>query len=546
MVLSQEIKKINRTAEEINAIERHPLSLEIFENKHSQIETKIGKRTLLLGDLNDLGEFEGQHVKYDIQGNKQAELSYAKDYLQGKSIFYYTSGKTKCEIEFVRGKPTGEWRSYTPRGKILAKIFWNTNSLPTKVELFYPNGLISLERQFIYDRDTCLIKSVSFYKNSNKFEEYSTEIPSEELMDLIKTDGLLTILSSESPKCGLSASQTGLFTGFYTRYYKNGNVWLSLEFDHGLLEDIFESNDRWGNKREVKFRNGTGELSLHHYYGDVAITAKYAHGLLHGSFISKYEGGNKHIIGTHKNGLKTGQWLEYSFSGKRTKELNFNSDTLKTTLFSANDQKSKEFTTISGLLNETSYSFDFLGDTLEIINYKNGLHHGDYKKFINGILLRSGTYYIGEPVNNWITHGQFNDISHNTIYGDKSVKFNASDIPRFNSNITYEVTSSFEFKTSIIPTASYNYLIYPASEIEMGSYLLSNLDSDIILGASLYKVNINYDGWLNDIIHIKSPDTDFEKSAKNFIQNGSYFSPSFILGFPSTNTSYLIIDHYRN
>lgn len=512
---------------------------EVFLNSESEdiLSYKIGNKTIAEGELTE-GLKTGEWDFYYKNGKKRFSTHFIDNKLDGEYNSYYESGEVLCNAHFSEGNPTKKWTSYYKEGSVQGEISWLANHLPSSTILYFENGLIAFDKEFEYEKGKVIINIQSFYENSIPFESYTLEINLEEF-ESIKYD--LTL----STEPHLLFSETGSLTSFYERKYNSGKTWISCEFYDGKLLDVFEQNKPDGSSILGWQGEGTGIITHFHHFKDTAARVYYEDGIKHGSLKYFHSNNNTYKTGAYLKGSPANEWTLYSSSGKIRQQYLIEDSVIKWTFFGPKNKKEEEFRLYNGVLEGKGFKFNFFGDTTAYFSYEGGLLQGKFEKHQAGSLLRSGFYLNGEQTGNWLTHGQFNPVSHKTVFGNKQVIYDSQNIPSpefsFDPKIQLPHTPSFDYKAA----ETYNFEFFMYSQKQFTQLLFVTPDSDEIWGTTWIGGKINEAGFIEDQTCLKSPSAKMVSISSQLISSFDLFLPSQNCGFPVPFEGYLVLEHYR-
>ncbi len=117
---------------------------------------------------------------YYDNGKLKAELDYANNVLNGKSVWYYPNGNEMKEITYVGGKPDGKVIYFYPSGLVKAEFTVNNGIRDGITRFYYPNGALKEIRSYRMGRLTKSVKisydaeytaPISAYKGAKKILE---------------------------------------------------------------------------------------------------------------------------------------------------------------------------------------------------------------------------------------------------------------------------------------------------------------------------------------------------------------------------------------
>jgi len=293
---------------------------------------------------------------------------------------------------------------------------------------------LKIKKIFEYTEDTATISVMSFYENKIEFEKYTFEVS----LNLFK-EQLIELALDTKPH--LLFNEVGALNGFYARKYNSGKTWINAEFYNGKLLEVLEQNTPSGDPIESWKDGGTGTLIHFHHFTDTAAIVQYSAGYKNGKIKFFHSNNNKYKTGNYTNDQPTGEWSLFSQSGKTRQKLFIEGKDAQWTFYGPKNKKEALFNLRELKLQGAAYRFSFFGDTSAVFHYENGLLDGEFTKFESQAPSRSGKYYKGEQIDDWITHGQFNPVSHTTSFGSKSVISNTDQLlhPTFSYSPKFDI-----------------------------------------------------------------------------------------------------------
>jgi antitoxin component YwqK of YwqJK toxin-antitoxin module len=134
----------------------------------------------IFGNMRKLKEYEPTQV---IEQGK-----YANSRKQGLWTKFFSSGKTKSEIEYKNSRPNGAYRTYFENGQIEEEGSWKNNRNTSNFKRYYENGQVS--QQFAFNptgkRDG---RQIYFYENGQVMIEADIEAGKEKFVKEFYEDG---------------------------------------------------------------------------------------------------------------------------------------------------------------------------------------------------------------------------------------------------------------------------------------------------------------------------------------------------------------------
>ncbi len=238
---------------------------------------------------------------------------------EGVDITYYTSGKKKQQLNYVKGKKNGKSFYWNPGGILIYEVIfeddinngkyltWHHNGIPS-YETTYKNGIPEgmcttwydngkIEKKFERKDDKYYGKYKEFYKDGQIHAECEYDdngqktgmcrcwFPDRTLSEEAEhKDGKLEgkwYLRNDDGLSSLGYFRLGKLHGTSQRFYKNNNKKFEWQYDNGTKEGLCEE---WYDDNRLKLRcsykNGLlhGEFCKYDLYGNKAYECIYEHG----------------------------------------------------------------------------------------------------------------------------------------------------------------------------------------------------------------------------------------------------------------------------
>lgn len=315
----------------------------------------------------------GNLIFYDAYGTKDNEAYFNKDgYRDGKSVYYFPSGKIRTEANFKEGSLEGERTIFYANGQVSEKMNFKDNNEHGMLKSYHLNGKL---------------KYTGYYDGGNKQAEH------------ISYNQFGTPIASYYY---LNNDQDG-----YTVYYSaNGKKDYEEEYYRGWLKKTIQYDSTGNVISTSNFPAGNGELVYKHFNGKVYIRATYKNYAANGKYESFYFDGTPDLVLYYKNGNKDSIARTYYYGGKIQNEGSyaFGEKTGEWKYYYENGKLNYTENYIDGEENgpETIYNED--GTKNRSMVYKNGTLDGPYilygdnnevaaqLNFHNDVLI-SYTYY---------------------------------------------------------------------------------------------------------------------------------------------------------
>ncbi len=288
--------------------------------------------------------------------------NFTDDVKEGYTRYYFTDGKLKQEIPFVKGLEQGFGKEYAADGTIITLTEYKRGFIVDRLRINRKDGNGRKQGRWytFYERGS--LKSEVTYKDG-KMNGYLKEYA--ENGDLLKiskfADDVIQPEAEEIQKLEVQ-----------NEYYPDGKVKISALFRNGVPEGIKREYDTNGNvEKAYLYKNGliTGE-------GIVKED-----GNRDGPWKDFYPDGTLKAEGNYDNGKQTGVWKYYHSDGKTEQTGKFNKQ---------------------GKLDGTWKWYFDNGQLLREENYRNGLKDGMSSEYDeNGILIEEGEFINGNEDGPW-------------------------------------------------------------------------------------------------------------------------------------------------
>jgi antitoxin component YwqK of YwqJK toxin-antitoxin module len=195
----------------------------------------------IFGNMRKLKEYEPTQV---IEQGK-----YANSRKQGLWTKFFSSGKTKSEIEYKNSRPNGAYRTYFENGQIEEEGSWKNNRNTSDFKRYYENGQVS--QQFAFNptgkRNG---RQTYFYENGQVMIEADIEAGKEKFVKEFYEDG--SIKAEKSFIDGkLDIANTKVYES--TEPIKDKNP-------EGVIQVVTVSKDEYVNTGEFK---GDGKYKMY-------------------------------------------------------------------------------------------------------------------------------------------------------------------------------------------------------------------------------------------------------------------------------------------
>ncbi|QEC68406.1 tetratricopeptide repeat protein [Panacibacter ginsenosidivorans] len=304
----------------------------------------------------------GNLAFYDAFGTKDNEASFNKEgYRDGKSTYYFPSGKISTEANYKEGSLDGERTIYFANGQISEKMNFTDNEENGMLRSFHINGNLKFTGYF---------KSGRREGEHISYNQFGTPVVSYYYLNNDQ-DGYTTYYSANGKK------------DYEEQYYRG---WLKKAVQYDTLGNVLAVSD---------FPGGTGELIYKHYNGKVYIKASYKNYMTQGKYEAFYFDGAPRMTLFYKNGYKDSIAKTYYYNGKLQNEGRY---------------------TLGEKTGEWKYYYEN-GTINYTENYVDGKEQGEeilYKE--DGTKDRILTYNKGQLDGTYIVYGDNNEIAIQLTY----------------------------------------------------------------------------------------------------------------------------------
>ena len=240
------------------------------------------------------------------------------------------------------------------------------------------------------------INEVYYYKNvpytGTSIETFDGRVKMQEMEWL---NGLLHGTKTEWFKGGSVVRarirfKEGKRYGIFENYFKNGQPKLIGKYVNDILDSTLTAYYPNGSLQYTfTYTNGekTGPTNSYFENGNLEQRVNLMNGYPEGVMETYYEAGNIRMKTTYINGIKYGKYLRYHLTGIVAEESYFkNGIQDSTSMYWDNvfGTKLKQEQYKLGKKEGLWLTFNELGDTLTLFNYKDNVMHGEFKKYFCG------------------------------------------------------------------------------------------------------------------------------------------------------------------
>jgi uncharacterized protein len=354
------------------------------------------------------GKRNGYYLTYqknDIENRNYliSKQMYLNDMLEGKSNYYYETGKIKSITHFVKGQKDGKEFVYGREGSIIAENNYMKGRLIEVLKVNRVDGQGRKDGLWREYYDNLRIKKEMHYAHgilNGMYKEYDAN--GELMVSLNYANGQVDTLKNDE----------GIQVEIRNAYYETGKV----KFNGAFLKDtpvgIHRYFDQTGKvSRSEEYDNqgkliGKGLVDLEgkrqgqwtNYYPDGSIKSKgsYKENLKEGNWEFYHENGQVEQKGSYKGNLFSGEWYWYYENGNLKREENY--------YLGKNDGVYLEYNADGKIIvkgefldgeKEGEWTYD-VGDVVINGNYTLGLRDGQWVSYYEkGKLRFSGSYIQG-------------------------------------------------------------------------------------------------------------------------------------------------------
>ena len=233
----------------------------------------------------------GNLTFYNAHGTKTDEGYFNKDgYREGKTTYYYASGKVRTEANFKDGLLQGERTIYYTNGKVSEKINFENDNEQGILKGFHING----NKRYS-----------GYYNGGSKEAEHIT-------YNLFGTP-VSSFYYLDNDQNGYTVYYSANGKKDYEELYKNG--WLCKAIQYDTMGNILAETD---------FPKGNGDLVYKHYNGKVYIKSAYRNYMVQGNYEAFFFDGTPNTFIHYKNGYRDSLSKTYFYGGKVRSEGRYN------------------------------------------------------------------------------------------------------------------------------------------------------------------------------------------------------------------------------
>ena len=376
----------------------------------------------------------GNLVFYDAYGTKDNEAYFNKDgYRDGKSVYYFPSGKIRTEANFKVGLLEGERTIYYSNGQVSEKMNFKDDDEYGMLKSYHING--NLKYTGYYNGGNKQAEHISYnlfgtplasyyylnndqdgytvYYSANGKKDYEEEYYKGWLKKTIQYDSSGNVLSvSEFPagngdliykhpngKIYVKATYKNYAVqNKYEAFYFDGTPYMIIHYKNGNKDSIsytYYYGGKIKNEGSYAFGQKTGEWKYYYENGKLNYTENYKDGEEDGVEILHNEDGTKDKSISYKKGALDGPYVLYGDNNEPAVQLNYHNDVVMSYTYYGKDGKLVAPITIK---NGTAMIIGYYknGNKSVEINFENSEVNGVRKiYFTNGPLYIDGTRVLG-------------------------------------------------------------------------------------------------------------------------------------------------------
>jgi antitoxin component YwqK of YwqJK toxin-antitoxin module len=293
---------------------------------------------------------------FDADGNKTSEGYYNKDgYADGKSTYYFKSGKIKSELTYKSGARDGIRTLHYLDGTISEKLNFTDDKEDGLLTAYYPNGKLKYAGNYV---------AGDKQGEHQKFNAFGTPTSTAYFLN-DELDGYVVYYSANGKKENEEKYRTGWLVKM-TQFDSTGKIISESSFPGGNGELVYKHFN--GNiMMRVSYRNYLmhGKYESFYFDGTPSYIRYYTHGLEDSSIKKYFYNGKPEYEGNYSLGKKEGVWKYYFDGGQLSYTENYSDDELNGTKLVFNEDGTKD--------KEINYKDDMMEGACKIYGIKNEL-----------------------------------------------------------------------------------------------------------------------------------------------------------------------------
>jgi len=359
---------------------------------------------------------------------------------EGKSYYYYPSGKLKEVVNYEDGRKTGISKMFSEDGRLISMTRYRNNFVVEREVInqydrnkqkqgvwkeFYPNDRIKAEMYYSndkltgyyreYDKSGRLSKIIRYRDGEVLVEE---DIPENEQLEIKQEIGVNGKVKSTG------SYRNNKPVGMHREFDDNGKLVIAKVYNE------FNVLDGAGMVDSTIKRQGAWK----HYFetGEVQSAGNYTNDIKTGNWTFFYPSGVVEQKGNYKTGKPEGQWTWYYDNGKVEREEVFVRG-LPEGMFIEYSPTGDTLTKGEYIEGEKEGVWYYnVGDHTEIGEYKRSLREGVWKSYFpDGTLKSEGKYTQDQPVGEHLFYYENGKLQKEAYYSkgkkEKSWKFYDED-----------------------------------------------------------------------------------------------------------------------
>jgi len=359
------------------------------QNAISKTKKSVEEKYQWIGALDEEKRRVGLWLFKSETGKVQREINYKSGKKHGKFIWYYKDGKVQRRKSYHNGNLHGSYKEYFRTGKLKFDKYFEQDLLHGEYKVYYKSGQIKLLKNYQRDR---LHGAYAKY-----FDRVTNSISVSGSYNQGKKSKIWSSWSAYGEKIHKETYISGSRHGT-CRYYIFGNLYKTEIYRNGILNGAFVQYFLDKNQRK-------------------SIEGEYRNGLSSGRWIYwRYSGNERLKTITYNKGVKHGQMIRFDVQGRLWKKYNYVRDKLEGKFIEYFSELKK--VRITGqysnekLSGEWRYYFPNQSKVVKIINYKNDRKEGESKQFYSSGKLWKIVYYSKDKIDG-VYSGYFDNAKNN-------------------------------------------------------------------------------------------------------------------------------------
>jgi len=298
------------------------------------------------GMLSDAGVLKGkdeyEYTYYYPSGNVRKKLTFVNDKLKdGKSVVYYDNGQKQKELVYKNEEINGPYVSYFDNGQIDETFSYQDGQITGPYKSYTENGKVLIEGTFVngkrqgesveYREDGSLFCRKNFNKGKADGDvHYYNKAGKEYGIVTYKNDRI--IHSRFFRPDGTEIVDKDVADGYVSIYNEYGNLLRKLKVDKdGNLQGKASYYYAWGGlKEETNFKddNKNGKSTFYYQNGTVSSVRQYRNDTTDGYYQYFNDIGQQLTAGWLKDEQSQGAWQNYHENGKVSRDFYMVNDEL--------------------------------------------------------------------------------------------------------------------------------------------------------------------------------------------------------------------------